>query len=75
VRFIGFLDTRIRAFHLEMLSHDYPFDTCQLPLNCFDSSFEDRSFERQVLPELLRRRIAPIGMKSLVARAVRSNRK
>jgi hypothetical protein len=34
-----------------------------MPLNCFDANF--RSFEQQVLPELLRRGIAPIGMKSL----------
>jgi hypothetical protein len=46
-----------------MLAHGYPFDACQLPLNVFDASF--RSFEQQVLPELLRQRIAPIGMKSL----------
>jgi aryl-alcohol dehydrogenase-like predicted oxidoreductase len=65
VRFIGFTGHKDPRIHLEMLAHDYPFDTCQLPLNCFDSSFEDRSFERQVLSELLRRRIAPIGMKSL----------
>jgi predicted aldo/keto reductase-like oxidoreductase len=65
VRFIGFTGHKDPRIHLEMLAHDYPFDTCQLPLNCFDCSFEDRSFERQVLPELLRRRIAPIGMKSL----------
>jgi uncharacterized protein len=65
VRFIGFTGHKDPRIHLEMLAHDYPFDTCQLPLNCFDSSFEGRSFERQVLPELLRRRIAPIGMKSL----------
>ena len=46
-----------------MLSFGYPFDACQLPLNVFDASF--RSFEQRVLPELLRQRIAPIGMKSL----------
>jgi hypothetical protein len=34
-----------------------------MPLNCFDATF--RSFEQQVLPELLRRGIAPIGMKSM----------
>ena len=65
VRFIGFTGHKDPRIHLEMLAHDFPFDTCQLPLNCFDCSFEGRSFERQVLPELLRRRIAPIGMKSL----------
>ena len=46
-----------------MLRGGYPFDSCQLPLNAFDGTF--RSFERDVLPELLRRGIAPIGMKSL----------
>ena len=63
VRFVGFTGHKDPAIHLRMLAHDYPFDTCQLPLNAFDATF--RSFEQQVLPELLRRGIAPIGMKSL----------
>jgi uncharacterized protein len=63
VRFVGFTGHKDPEIHLEMLAHDFPFDTCQLPLNCFDASF--RSFEREVLPVLLRRGIAPIGMKSL----------
>ncbi len=46
-----------------MLAHGYPFDTVQMPLNCFDATF--RSFETQVLPELNRRGIAPLGMKSM----------
>jgi aryl-alcohol dehydrogenase-like predicted oxidoreductase len=46
-----------------MLAHDYPFDTVQMPLNCFDATY--RSFEQQVLPELARRGIAALGMKSL----------
>jgi aryl-alcohol dehydrogenase-like predicted oxidoreductase len=62
VRFVGFTGHKDPRLHLEMLSYDYPWDACQLPLNCFDPSF--RSFERQVLPELNRRGIAPIGMKS-----------
>jgi predicted aldo/keto reductase-like oxidoreductase len=65
VRFVGFTGHKDPRIHLEMLAHDYPFDTCQLPLNCFDASFEERSFERDVLPVLLRRGISPIGMKSL----------
>ena len=65
VRFVGFTGHKDPAIHLAMLAHGFPFDTCQLPLNCFDSTFEPRSFERQVLPELLRLGIAPIGMKSL----------
>lgn len=63
VRFVGFTGHKDPAIHLKMLAHDYPFDTCQLPLNPFDATF--RSFEQQVLPELLRRGIAPLGMKSL----------
>ncbi len=63
VRFVGFTGHKDPAIHLKMLSYNYPFDACQLPLNCFDASF--RSFEQQVLPELQRRGIAAIGMKSL----------
>src|SRR5688572_11316529 len=63
VRFVGFTGHKDPRIHLEMLAHDYVFDTCQLPLNCFDASF--RSFEEHVLPKLLRRGIAPLGMKSL----------
>jgi aryl-alcohol dehydrogenase-like predicted oxidoreductase len=63
VRFVGFTGHKHPELHLRMLAHDFPFDTCQLPLNPFDASF--RSFEREVLPELLKRGIAPIGMKSM----------
>src|SRR5215203_82375 len=63
VRFVGFTGHKDPEIHLRMLSFGYPFDSCQLPLNVFDASF--RSFEQRVLPELLRQRIAPIGMKSL----------
>jgi aryl-alcohol dehydrogenase-like predicted oxidoreductase len=63
VRFIGFTGHKHPAIHLAMLARDYPFDACQLPLNCFDASF--RSFEREVLPLLVARGIAPLGMKSL----------
>lgn len=62
VRCIGFTGHKDPEIHLQMLSYDFPFDTCQLPLNCFDATF--RSFEQRVLPELLRQGIAPIGMKS-----------
>lgn len=63
VRFVGFTGHKDPAIHMKMLAHNFPFDTCQLPLNCFDASF--RSFEQEVLPELDRRGIAAIGMKSL----------
>ena len=66
VRYVGFTGHKDPEIHLRMLAHEYPFDSCQLPLNCFDASFE--SFEQRVLPELRRQQIAPIGMKSLGGR-------
>ena len=49
--------------HLRMLQTDFPFDAVQMPLNSFDANFH--SFEIQVLPELIRRGIAPLGMKPM----------
>jgi aryl-alcohol dehydrogenase-like predicted oxidoreductase len=63
VRFIGFTGHKDPSIHLKMLSHDFPFDTVQMPLNCLDATF--RSFAEQVLPEALRRGMAVFGMKSL----------
>lgn len=63
VRFIGFTGHKDPAIHLKMLSHGFPFDTCQLPLNCFDGTY--RSFEHEVLPALHRLGIAALGMKTL----------
>jgi predicted aldo/keto reductase-like oxidoreductase len=63
VRFVGFTGHKHPDIHLRMIGSDYPFDTVQMPLNCFDASF--RSFERRVLPELARRGIAALGMKSM----------
>jgi aryl-alcohol dehydrogenase-like predicted oxidoreductase len=63
VRFVGFTGHKSPAIHLKMLSHNYPFDSVQMPLNCFDATF--RSFEQQVLPEVRRRGMAALGMKSM----------
>jgi Predicted oxidoreductases (related to aryl-alcohol dehydrogenases) len=63
VRFLGFTGHKDPAIHLKMLQHDFPFDTCQLPLNVFDGTH--RSFEQEVLPVLNQRGIAPLAMKSL----------
>jgi uncharacterized protein len=63
VRFVGFTGHKSPAIHLKMLAYEYPFDTVQMPLNCFDGTY--RSFEQQVLPELEGRGIAALGMKSL----------
>jgi aryl-alcohol dehydrogenase-like predicted oxidoreductase len=63
VRFVGFTGHKNPAIHLKMLSHDFPFDTVQMPLNALDGTF--KSFEQQVLPEAAKRGIAVLGMKSL----------
>lgn len=63
VRFVGFTGHKSPEIHLKMLAYQYPFDTCQMPLNCFDGTF--RSFEQHVLPELERQGIAALGMKSM----------
>jgi len=62
-RYVGFTGHKDPEIHLRMLSFGFPFDACQLPLNGFDHHF--RSFQTRVLPELTRRGIAAIGMKSL----------
>jgi uncharacterized protein len=63
VRYVGFTGHKDPAIHLKMLSYDYPFDSVQMPLNAFDASY--RSFQGKVLPEVNRRGMAALGMKSL----------
>jgi aryl-alcohol dehydrogenase-like predicted oxidoreductase len=63
VRYVGFTGHKDPDIHMRMLSFNFPFDACQLPLNGFDATF--RSFQTRVLPELARQKIAAIGMKSL----------
>ena len=63
VRFVGFTGHKNPAFHLKMLELGYPFDSVQMPLNPFDANFH--SFEKQVLPEVNRRGMAALGMKSM----------
>jgi predicted aldo/keto reductase-like oxidoreductase len=62
-RFVGFTGHKDPSFHLKMLELGYPFDTVQMPLNPFDAGFH--SFEQQVLPEVNRRGMAALGMKSM----------
>jgi uncharacterized protein len=63
VRFVGFTGHKDPAFHLRMLELGYPFDSVQMPLNPFDANFY--SFEKHVLPEVNRRGMAALGMKSM----------
>jgi aryl-alcohol dehydrogenase-like predicted oxidoreductase len=67
LRFIGFTghkDPRIHLYMLEMArEHGVAFDAVQMPLNVMDAHY--RSFERLVLPELVRHGIGVLGMKPL----------
>jgi aryl-alcohol dehydrogenase-like predicted oxidoreductase len=71
-RFVGFTGHKAPAIHLDMIRRGYPFDSIQMPLNCLDASF--LSFEKQVLPEVNKRGMAALGMKSMggTATAVKS---
>jgi len=67
VRFIGFTGHKSPDIHLKMLAtakqHNFRFDTVQMPLNVMDAHFE--SFEKKVLPELLKDEIGVLGMKAM----------
>lgn len=67
IRFTGFTGHTDPKVHLAMLATDYPFDSVQMPLSVFDGNND--GFQKNVLPELLRRKIAPIAMKSLCGNA------
>ena len=67
LRYIGFTghkDPRIHLHTLEVAGeHGFVFDTVQMPLNVMDAHY--RSFEKLVLPELVRQNIGVLGMKSM----------
>jgi predicted aldo/keto reductase-like oxidoreductase len=67
IRYLGFTGHKDPTIHLYMLNmvqqHGAPIDTVQMPLNLMDAHY--RSFEKLVLPELVRRGIGVLGMKSM----------
>ena len=69
LRHIGFTGHKDPSIHLAMLeaadAHGFAFDTVQMPLNVLDAHF--RSFEKKVLPVLVAKGIAVLGMKPLAA--------
>lgn len=65
IRYIGFTGHKDPAVHLRMLEQGFHFDAVQLPLNPLDHHF--RSFTAQVLPVLVERGIAVLGMKPLAS--------
>ena len=67
VRYIGFTGHKDPAIHLHMLEvadqFGFKFDTAQMPLNVMDAHY--RSFAKLVVPELVKRKIGILGMKSM----------
>jgi predicted aldo/keto reductase-like oxidoreductase len=67
IRFIGFTGHKSPDIHLKMLAtaskHSFTFDAVQMPLNVMDAHFN--SFERKVLPVLLKNDIGVLGMKPM----------
>ena len=67
VRYVGFTghkDPRIHLHTLEVAKENgFSFDTVQMPLNVMDAHY--RSFEKLVLPELVKHNIGVLGMKSM----------
>jgi predicted aldo/keto reductase-like oxidoreductase len=67
IRYLGFTGHKSPAIHLRMLetaaNHGFRFDTVQMPLNVMDAHFE--SFEKKVLPVLVKEGIGVLGMKPL----------
>jgi len=67
LRYIGFTghkDPRIHLYMLEVAAENgFRFDTVQMPLNVMDAHY--RSFEKQIVPELVKLKIGILGMKSM----------
>lgn len=67
IRFIGFTGHKSPDIHLKMLNtslrNGFTFDTVQMPLNVMDAHYE--SFQRKVLPVLIKHDIGVLGMKPL----------
>lgn len=67
IRFIGFTghkDPRIHLYMLEVAKENgFQFDTVQMPLNVMDAHY--RSFEKMVLPELVKQNTGVLAMKTL----------
>jgi predicted aldo/keto reductase-like oxidoreductase len=67
IRFIGFTGHKSPDIHLKMLDtaskHGFTFDAVQMPLNVMDAHFN--SFEKKLLPVLLKHDIGVLGMKPM----------
>ncbi len=68
VRFVGFTGHRSPLLHLKMLAYKYDWDAVQMPMNVMDPHY--KSFQKHVLPILVKRNIGVIAMKTLASRHV-----
>lgn len=67
-RWISFGGHKSPHIHLKLLQRGFAWDAVQMPLNPLDANF--RSFEKQVLPEAVRRGIAVIATKPMAGGAI-----
>jgi predicted aldo/keto reductase-like oxidoreductase len=67
IRYIGFTGHKSPDIHLKMLNtgfaHQFTFDAVQMPLNVMDAHYN--SFEKKVLPVLVKHKIGVLGMKPM----------
>jgi predicted aldo/keto reductase-like oxidoreductase len=67
VRYVGFTGHKSPDIHLKMLetafAHEFVFDSVQMPLNVMDAHYD--SFEKKVLPVLVKHNIGVLGMKPM----------
>lgn len=63
VRWIGFHAEKSPHIALKLMARGFAWDVALIPLNPFDGSF--RSFEKQVLPEIIKRGGAVFGTKPM----------
>ena len=65
IRFIGFTGHKHPRFHQKFLDRDFEFDTVQMPTNVLDAHYD--SFQKQTLPQCVKRGMGILGMKALAA--------
>jgi predicted aldo/keto reductase-like oxidoreductase len=67
VRYIGFTGHKSPEFHLKMMNtafaHNFTLNSVQMPLNLMDAHYD--SFEKKVLPVLVKHNIGVLGMKPM----------
>lgn len=71
-RLIAFGGHKSPHIHLKLLARGFAWDAVAMPLNPLDATF--RSFEKQVLPEVIRRGANVIGTKPLAGGAIPGTR-